>query len=156
MLANDSELITWSNSLSCGIKLIDDQHKGLVFLVNDLFKHVTGNQTQENKYFCKVIHETIKYIKVHFATEEKIMLATKYSGFAEHKKAHDSFTLTVIEKVMDYNEGKIITLSSLTKFLKGWILSHIAIMDKEFFEYLKTIASIKTDGTLSITPADIE
>jgi len=156
MLTNDSELITWSNSLSCGIKLIDDQHKGLVLLVNDLFKHVTGNQTQEDKYFSKVIHETIKYIKVHFATEEKIMIATKYAGFAEHKKAHDSFTLTVIQKVMDYNEGKIITLSSLTKFLKGWILSHIAIMDKEFFEYLKTIASRKADGALSITQADIE
>jgi len=149
------EIITWSDRFSCGIKLIDDQHKGLVELVNDMFNHATGNSIQEHDYFNIVIQEVVKYVKVHFATEEKIMIATKFSGYAEHKKAHDSFVLAVVENINDYKAGKRLTLSTFTKFLKEWVLSHIAMMDKQYFEYFKKIATRKADGTLSITSADI-
>ena len=149
------EIITWSDRFSCGIKLIDDQHKGLVELVNDMFNHATGNSIQEHDYFNIVIQEVVKYVKVHFATEEKIMIATKFSGYAEHKKAHDSFVLTVVSNINDYKAGKRLTLSTFTKFLKEWVLSHIAMMDKQYFEYFKKIATRKADGTLSITSADI-
>jgi hemerythrin-like metal-binding protein len=72
LLANNSaELIVWSDRLSCGVKLIDDQHKGLVNLVNEMFKHATGNEKQEHQYFNVVIQEAVNYVKVHFATEEK-------------------------------------------------------------------------------------
>jgi len=156
MVKDNLELVTWSNKLSCGIKLIDDQHKGLVDLVNDMFKHVTGNAVNEKDYFQRVIQEAVKYVKVHFATEEKIMLATKFSGYAEHKKEHEKFVLAVVNNIKDYEAGKRLTLSSFTKFLKDWILSHIAMMDKQYFEYFKMIASRKADGKLSITSADIQ
>jgi hemerythrin len=156
-MANKSvEIVTWSDRLSCGIKLIDDQHKGLVDLVNDMFNHATGNSIQEHDYFNIVIQEVVKYVKVHFATEEKIMIATKFSGYAEHKKAHDSFVIAVVNNINDYKAGKRLTLSAFTKFLKDWILSHIAMMDKQYFEYFKKIATRKADGKLSITSADIQ
>ena len=156
-MANKSvEIVTWSDRLSCGIKLIDDQHKGLVDLVNDMFNHATGNSIKEHDYFNIVIQEVVKYVKVHFATEEKIMIATKFSGYAEHKKAHDSFVIAVVENINDYKAGKRLTLSAFTKFLKGWVLSHIAMMDKQYFEYFKKIATRKADGKLSITSADIQ
>jgi len=156
MTKENIELVTWSDRLSCGITLIDDQHKALVDLVNDMFKHATGNETQEHDYFNRVIQEAVKYVKVHFATEEKIMLATKFSGYAEHKKEHEKFILAVVSNIKDYEAGKRLTLSTFTKFLKDWILSHIAMMDKQYFEYFKTIASRKADGKLSITSADIK
>jgi hemerythrin len=150
------EIVTWSDRLSCGIKLIDDQHKGLVELVNDMFNHATGNSIQEHDYFNIVIQEVVKYVKVHFATEEKIMIATNFSGYTEHKKAHDGFILAVVENINDYKAGKRLTLSAFTKFLKDWVLSHIAMMDKQYFEYFKKIATRKADGKLSITSADIQ
>jgi len=153
---HDKELVKWSHKLSCGIKLIDDQHKGLVDLVNEMFNHVNGNEVQEHAYFNRVIQEAVKYVKIHFATEEKIMLGTKFSGYPEHKKAHDSFVLAVVNNVKDYEAGKRLTLVSFTRFLKEWILSHIAVMDKQYFEYFKSIASRKDDGKLSITSADIK
>ena len=149
------EIVTWSHSYSSGVKLIDDQHKGLVDLVNEMFNHVTGNQTQELNYFNRVIQEAVNYVKVHFATEEKLMIATKFPGYEEHKKAHDSFVLAVVANIKDYQAGKRLTLSSFTKYLRDWVLSHIAVMDKVYFEYFKKIATRKADGTLSITSADI-
>jgi hemerythrin len=155
VLDNSDDLVTWSNSLSCGVKLIDDQHMELVRLVNDLFHHVTGNQNQEHDYFNNVIHELVKYVRVHFATEEKIMQATKFSGYPEHKKAHESFVATVAQNIKDYQDGKRLTLSTFTKYLKDWILSHIAVMDKQYFEYFKKLASRKANGKLSINADDV-
>jgi hemerythrin len=155
-MRHEPDLVTWSNKLSCGIKLIDDQHKVLVDLVNDMFKHATGNALDEKDYFNRVIQETVNYVKVHFATEERIMMGTKFPGYAEHKKEHEKFVLAVVHNIKDYEAGKRLTLSSFTKFLKEWILSHIAMMDKQYFEYFKSIASRKADGSLSITADNIK
>ena len=156
MRKDNFKLIIWSNTFACGIKLIDDQHKHLIDLVNEMFNHVTGNEEQEQQYFNKIIQEAVKYIKIHFSTEEKIMLATKFSGCQEHKRAHDNFILTVVNIVSDSTSGKRFSLYSFTKFLKDWILSHIAVMDKQYFTYLKQIATHKVNGKLSITSADIQ
>jgi len=140
----------------CGIKIIDEQHKGLVDLVNDMFNHVTEDEEQEQKYLNKVINEAVNYIKVHFATEEKIMDATKYQGYAEHKNEHIKFIMTVIEHVEKFNSEKRISLMSFSKFLKEWILSHIAVVDRQYFVYFKEKASRKADGSLSISLEDGE
>ena len=155
MLLNN-ELITWTDKLSSGVKLIDEQHKGLVELVNEMFNHVTGNDLQEKDYFNRVIGDAVAYVKTHFATEEKLMIATKFEGYAEHKKEHDSFVLKVVENIKDYEAGKRLTLSSFTRFLKDWVLSHIALMDKKYFDYFRKIASRKDDGRLSINIEDIQ
>jgi hemerythrin len=155
MRKHKDELIKWSHTLSCGIQLIDDQHKGLVNLVNDMFNNITGDHKQEHAYFNKVIQEAVKYVKVHFATEEKIMIATKFGGYPEHKKAHDHFVLTVVDKIKEYQSGNKMTLKSFTKFLREWILSHVAVMDKQYFDYFRKIASRKADGKLSINSDDV-
>jgi len=154
-MAKNIETITWSNTFACGIKIIDDQHKGLVNLVNEMYNHVTGDELQEHQYLKQIVQEAINYVKVHFATEEKIMTATKFSGYAEHKKEHDNFIRTVAKIIKEYNEGKRLTLAVFSKFLKEWILSHIAIMDKEYFDYLNKIASRKSSGKLTITSEDV-
>jgi len=155
MKKEQSELIVWTNKFACGIKLIDEQHRALVDLVNEMFKHITGNEVQERDYFNRVIKEAVQYVKTHFATEEKMMLATKFSGYIEHKKEHESFILAIVENIRDYEAGKRFTLSTFTRFLKDWVLSHIALMDKQYFDYFKKIATRKDDGKLTITLGDI-
>ena len=149
------ELISWLPAFSVGVKLIDDQHKELLTLVNDMFNHVIGNQEAEQVYFREIIQKAVQYIKVHFSTEEKIMIHTNFPGYAEHKKAHDSFVLTVVEKVKDFEAGKKFALLEFTQFLKEWILTHIAIMDKGYFVYFRRIATRKADGTLGIDQSDV-
>jgi len=155
-MIDKNELIPWSGKFACGIALIDNQHKELVMLVNDMFNHITGDVNQENEYFKQVINKAINYIKVHFATEEKIMLATNFEGYAEHKRKHDTFVLAVVKNVRDYKDGKRLTLLTFTKFLKDWILTHIALMDKQYFDYLRSIATRKANGKLSITVSEMK
>ena len=154
-MATKSELVSWSQTFSCGVKIVDEQHKGLLELVNDMFNHVSGNEAEEREYFTKVIQKAVDYVKVHFSTEEKIMTHTKFPGLVDHKKAHDTFVLTVVDNIRNFESGKKFVLYDFTKFLKEWVLTHIAIMDKQYFNYFKMIATRKADGKLSISQADV-
>jgi hemerythrin len=155
VLPQSKNHVSWSNSYSMGVKLIDDQHKGLLDFVNDLFNHASGNEKEERLYFSLVIQQAVQYIKEHFQAEEKLMVGTKFPGYANHKKSHDEFTMTVLKSVKDFESGKRLVLEKFAYFLKDWILSHIAVMDKQYAEYFKKIATRKADGKLSITKADL-
>ena len=150
------DYVTWSNSYSMGIKEIDDQHKGLLGFVNDLHNHATGNEKEEREYFKEVIQQAVEYVKTHFATEENYMVAAKFPGYTEHKREHDLFVRTIVKTVNDYQAGKRLTLTYLARFLKDWILSHVAVEDVQYARYFRSIATRKADGKLSITNADIK
>jgi hemerythrin len=151
----NKERVTWSESYSMGIKLLDDQHKGLLDFVNDIFGHATGDENEERAWFKEVIQQAVSYVKQHFATEEKIMLATKFPGYPAHKKCHDEFTLTVVKTVKEFDAGKRLVLEKFACFLKDWVLSHVAVMDRQYSVYFRKIATRKADGKLSITKDDI-
>lgn len=150
------EIIKWSGTYACGINMIDDQHVGLIEIVNDMFSNVCGDDKKEYNYFCIVIKDLVKYVNNHFADEERILNATKFPGFDEHKNLHRMFTAKIAQIIKEYKPGsRQHNLSSIARFLKEWILSHIAIVDKQYFEYFRKIATRKEDGRLSITKADI-
>jgi hemerythrin len=148
-------VVNWSPTYSVGVALIDNQHKELLKLTNDLYNHCVGDPESEHAYFKKVIKDAINYVKVHFSTEEQIMIKTGYPGYTEHKRQHDSFVLKVLGHVKDYEENNSVHLVDFTHFLKDWVLTHIAISDKAYFEYFKKIAVRKSDGTLSISKQDV-
>ena len=147
--------VTWSDRYSMGIKIVDDQHKGLLNFVNELFNHSTGDEYTEREYFKSVIQEAVKYIKTHFETEEKLMLSTKFAGYAEHKIIHDGFTMTVLKSVKDFEGGKRLVLEKFAYFLKDWVLTHVAVEDVKYAEYFRKIATRNKDGKLTITKANI-
>jgi hemerythrin len=155
MRYHEVEHVKWSNTYSMGIKIIDDQHKGLLELVNELFNHSTGNEADERAYFKIVIGQAVDYVKVHFATEEKYMLATQFPDYEEHKKTHNDFVLAVVKSVKDYEAGKRLVLVNFSRFLKDWVLGHVAVMDMKYSEYYKKIATRKADGKLSINAEDV-
>ena len=153
---SDGKHVIWSSSYSIGIPKIDDQHKELLEFVNGLYSHATGDDAAEQVYFSQVIHKLIEYTKYHFANEEKMMVATKFPGYEEHKKDHEEFVRTIIKTAKDYEAGRRLTLEKLAHFLKDWVLSHIAVRDMVYSQYFKKIATRKSDGTLSITATDIK
>jgi len=147
--------VFWNNHYSLGIKLIDDQHRGLIDFVNDLFNHSTGREEEERAYFKNVIQIAVSYAKNHFATEEKYMLATKFHNYAEHKKVHDEFILTVVKTVKEFEAGKRLVLEKFAYFLKEWVLSHVAGMDVLYAQYFKNLMARNKDGQFSILLADL-
>ena len=144
------KIVSWSPAFSVGIKVIDDQHRELINLVNDLFSHITGDLDAEQAYFSKIIGPAVKQLKLHFNTEEIIMTHTNFPGYLEHKKTHDAFIFGAVERIKNYKTNKKNSLYLFTSYLKDWVLEHIGIMDKQYSIYFKHIATIPRSNCLPV------
>jgi hemerythrin len=147
----DRYFVTWDEKYSTGIQLIDDQHKELLKLTNELFANCQEGDQSAGKAFRKVLHSTVDYVKYHFSAEEKIFENINYPLAVEHKKQHESFVKRVLEDAKSFEEGKHIVPISFAKFLKDWILTHIAIHDRQYADFIQ---DMKRRGMLSLSKAE--
>ncbi|HVO74384.1 MAG TPA: bacteriohemerythrin [Ignavibacteriaceae bacterium] len=124
------ELISWSEKYSVNNNLIDSQHKKLVGLINQL--HAAMKESKGKEILQKILGELILYTKDHFSTEERMMSAAKFPGFAEHKKEHDGLTAKVLDLQKKYGEGSSSLTIDIMNFLKSWLINHIEGTDKKY------------------------
>jgi hemerythrin len=64
------------------------------------------------------------------------MDGTKYPNAVVHKGEHKKFVQKVLENVRDFEEGRTFVPNAFVRFLRDWILEHIAIQDKQFGFFL--------------------
>ena len=82
-----SKFIEWSNELSVGIEEIDEQHKVLVDLLNQI--HEAIQQRHGAEATGEIIDRLGEYTRIHFAVEESLMRILHYSEYERHKEEHD-------------------------------------------------------------------
>ncbi|MEI0564155.1 bacteriohemerythrin [Brachyspira pulli] len=141
------EWIKWDDKYKIGYKRIDDQHKELVNIINDLYDCIDYSDSEDDKLkesFKNVLKKTVDYVAYHFTYEEKIMHAIQYRKLLEHSSSHREFTQTIYNYVLSYENGSIDAIHNLVKYLKEWLLNHVLVADKEFvmevIEVLKTLS----------------
>jgi hemerythrin len=118
-----------------GVTLLDDDHKKLVGLVNELYDGIQAGAGKES--VGKVLDRLIDYTKVHFAHEEQFFSQTAYPASAAHKKEHDALCQQVVAVQEKYRAGAGNTLSfEVLNFLKNWLVNHIQGSDKKYGPYL--------------------
>jgi hemerythrin len=137
--------VVWDDRYSVGIPLIDDQHKRLIELTNDLYDACREGTEVAATHFKEAVRGTVDYVKYHFAAEEKLLENAKYPNFAAHKKEHESFVIKVLEDVKNFEEGKKFVPNVFVRYLRDWILAHIAVEDKKYADY---ILAMKKRGVL--------
>jgi hemerythrin len=141
-------LVEWEDRYSVGIPFIDDQHKELIRLTNELYKGCLGGEVVSRAYFMTAVKGTVDYVKYHFSAEEKLIENVKFPEFAEHKRQHEEFVKQILEDAQSFQEGKKFIPNVFVRFLKDWILSHIAVMDRRYASY---ILNLKKQGALAET-----
>jgi hemerythrin len=138
-------LVEWDDRYAIGIPLIDDQHKELIDLTNKLYAGCLAGDEAGRTYFMKTVHGVVDYVKYHFSAEERILEKVDYPALAEHKRAHECFVKQVFDDVKSFEGGKKFVPNVFVRFLKDWILTHIAVEDKRYAEY---IMNLKRQGVL--------
>jgi hemerythrin-like metal-binding protein len=131
----DEKIVVWSDAFSVGLSAIDDQHKKLVDMINDLIKLHQDGSTPEKVAFARTFQKAGDYAQTHFHDEEEILKKTNYPDLPEHIKKHASFMTDLWKIFMSYKEGNEST-AGLVRFLKNWLLDHIAKTDKQYAPYL--------------------
>jgi hemerythrin len=146
------EFIEWSDALSVGVKEIDDQHKRLIEMLNELNNAIHGGWGKEARK--NVLDKLIEYTREHFATEENIMSISGYPDIEAHKKQHENLIVMVKNYVKKYeqdpnasNYDLLFYAASydLLFFLRRWLTAHIIKSDKALGDYLVKTGP-KTEG----------
>lgn len=126
----------WNENLNVGVDSINDQHKKLVAMVNDL--HDAMQKGQGAAALGKTLEGLVDYTKTHFAYEEKLFADTGYADATAHKAEHDKLTATVVAVQEKYNGGAGDSLSGdVMDFLKSWLVNHIQGTDTKYGPHLQ-------------------
>lgn len=128
-------LITWSPKYSVGIPSIDEQHKKLVDIINELNDAMKTGKSKE--VLNHVLTSLVDYTKVHFKYEEDLFNKFGYQEKLSHKMSHDKLTKQVIDFYDNYQKGKISLSIDLMSFLSKWLIDHIIGEDLKYSEFLK-------------------
>ncbi len=126
-------LVEWNDKLSVGIEEIDEQHKVLVKLLNNLYAAIV--QKQDADMIDKIIAELVQYTVIHFAVEESLMRIFDYPQYEEHKKHHKSLSSQVLDIQQKVKNREATVSMDLLNFLRSWLTNHIMIEDKHYSPY---------------------
>ena len=129
------EFIAWSDTFMVGYDKIDDQHKTLVKLVNELHSNMTAGRTKET--LMNTLKSLTDYTAYHFKTEERMMEKNNYPDFEKHKKQHDKFVEKVVGFKKQFEAGNAQVSEDILNFLRDWLLNHIAKTDKQLAGFMK-------------------
>lgn len=127
--------INWNSKFSVQIKEIDDQHKVLVNLLNELYDSMESKDSE--KVIGRIIGELVEYTAFHFRTEETYFDNFNYKETVDHKQKHRSLIKKLFVIKSDFESGKISVSNDLLEFLKQWLFEHILVTDKEYIDCFK-------------------
>lgn len=118
--------LPWSEDMVTGIAIVDQQHHGLVDLLNEiasLLAHAGENPLQDIQ---PVLDRLLAYTATHFQTEENLMAEYRVDArvVAHHHNTHAELVDTVVDMVKRFQHGNGITGTELLSFLAGWLVFH--------------------------------
>lgn len=128
------EIIKWSEKYELGIKEVDNQHKGLVIIINELFTFMSEGKAKDN--LESIFEHLTDYTKKHFFTEEAMMIKYAYPDYTQHKQEHTKFIEKLTSLKDDFSHGKATVSLEILNFLKDWLLNHIQITDKKYVPHI--------------------
>lgn len=156
------EVFPWNKNFETGIEIIDEQHKKLVYLLNELANSlVREDMSKVNDAFA----ELADYAHYHFQQEEAIW--SNYLGddswFISHQLSHSSFLPRVLElKGIEGGSPSQDVVEAVVKFLIRWLAFHIIDDDKRLalvvtsmdagstLEEAKILADRKMNGSFRV------
>ncbi|MCX8027305.1 MAG: bacteriohemerythrin, partial [Thermodesulfovibrionales bacterium] len=130
------EFIEWGDVFSVNIRDIDEQHKQLFKLVNELFAAWKGNKPKE--VVGRALDGLIQYTATHFKTEEDYFKKHNYPDAANHIEIHKALVKQALDLKQKFDAGTLDINMEVMNFLKNWLNNHILRVDKRYGPYLRS------------------
>jgi hemerythrin len=126
--------VEWKDEYSVGIDSIDQQHKKLLNLINQLQTAVDYSTGEE--FEREALDELVDYTKTHFSYEEGLLEQNNFPGYEPHKAQHVEMINKVEEVLAEYDKDHESAMSNAVEYLKVWLIKHINGTDKQYSSYL--------------------
>ncbi len=125
-------LIQWSEALSVKVSTMDDDHRILIALINQL---ASAEKIGNRRIAESVLDELVNYTIDHFNREEQFLQETGYPfpDLIAHKLQHASFTETIQDIRWQYLHGLRSEINrEVLLFLRDWLSKHILVTDMKY------------------------
>jgi len=129
--------IEWSDSFNIGDDEINEQHKYLFRLVNDVLR-----STSKVELTGCVIH-LFKYTREHFAYEEELMRKVKFNEYDAHVQMHERL-VSRLGALGWHISNDTLDKKELETFIMDWALNHIPKADARLSKFLNSVESAST------------
>jgi hemerythrin len=128
------EYFEWNNSLSVHDELIDEDHKILIGMVNEL--HDAADLGKDYITLSSILERLAAYTREHFQREEDLMQAIAYARFKSHKEQHRKLLERVSDLQQELNRAREMVALETAELLRFWLTSHILLSDKHLADTL--------------------
>ncbi|VAW58528.1 hypothetical protein MNBD_GAMMA11-2488, partial [hydrothermal vent metagenome] len=92
--------VKWKNSYSVGVESIDNDHKKLLCMLNQL--QTASHYTTYDGVAEGILNDLVEYTEYHFFREEELMKECNYPGFDAHRKQHEAMISQVSTFIEEY------------------------------------------------------
>lgn len=123
-------VIAWEAALESGIPMIDEQHRNIVNLINDLCVCVQTNAHRSG--VLESLDRIIADTRHHFETEELLFREYRYPEETSHSALHRSLEaqITAVRETLADRHGPLSDIFLV--FLQDWFVNHIRASDRLF------------------------
>jgi hemerythrin len=125
-------LIVWKPEYNLGIPIVDEQHRGIVAIINSLFYSMQNKHGED--VLIPINGMVTDYTRIHFKIEEDFLEKCNYPKLKEHKEFHkeliDKLNMVGRKSLRQHDPKEFFD------FLKEWWIDHICDKDRAFLEYL--------------------
>jgi hemerythrin len=124
----------WDSSLDVGVEAMNNEHKILISLMNDLYeKNAAGANKEELIQGASALWD---YVIKHFADEEQYMASIAFPGIEAHKKLHANLLAELQQFIENFKNGNSSSLSKdFSTFLNFWLATHIRGIDFRYGDH---------------------
>ena len=128
------EWIGWDEKYATGHAGIDDGHRKLMDLINQL---ADGMENDEPKESCSnTLAQFIDHARTHFHAEEQLMDRLQYPKATEHKTVHANMLNDVLAFKNSYDASDTTEFITLLVVLDSWLKRDISTADKALADFV--------------------
>jgi hemerythrin-like metal-binding protein len=129
-------LLIWNQGMSVGVRVLDEDHKKLIAMINEL--HASMMEGHSNEIVGGVLRRLANYTVEHFQREEKLFAETGYPNAAAHKREHEKLKSQVMAEIQKFQAGTVGLGMETLNFLRDWLKHHIQESDKAYSAHLNS------------------
>lgn len=126
--------IVWSEILSVGFDDIDDDHRKLVGIFNELNRAVTKGEPAE--YLAATLEELINCTVWHFSHEDRLMIKHGYDEIDAHRAEHRELIESAKEMQRMLLQAGGAVADEQIIYLERWLTAHILTTDQRLGAFL--------------------
>jgi hemerythrin len=126
--------LKWSISNAVFVREIDDEHKEIFEAISNVQRALGKGTALEIRALTQRL---VSCVAGHFAHEERLMRAARYTSLPWHKQQHKAASKRVAQFVRLIDQGDAEAGPAMIEYLTTWLHRHTGIADRMMGAFLR-------------------